>query len=210
MFAKDRDLVVLDPAVFRDAAWAGQVSASGEGTVSGTTLSAPGLDFEAAGVEAGGVVVIGAGVYEIVSRDSATALTVSRMRAAESGPTLPPSVSGAVSFSVVGFGAQIADTHRRLLRMLGVGEDGTGASVEASAILNGADLVRLESLGALHVIWAGVSAAGGPESVEGKRAEMFRVRFDAERRVASAVIDTDGDGVGDTRRRFGVIGVVRA
>ncbi len=74
-----------------------QVKAGGTGaSLSGTTLTAAGADFIAAEIEAGGVIYLRSadgtldGAFEIVSVDSATALTVSVVRADAADPAVAP------------------------------------------------------------------------------------------------------------------------
>ena len=54
MFAQDRDLLALDPNLFRDVAWSGQRLVSGVGNISGTTLTLTSQDvtLEAAAITA--------------------------------------------------------------------------------------------------------------------------------------------------------------
>ena len=87
-FSDDVDMVRYEPILFGELCFANQVLISGEGgTLSGTTFTVAGVDFEAAQVSDGCVIYLRSadgvidGCYEIVSVDSATQLTVSVVRA---------------------------------------------------------------------------------------------------------------------------------
>jgi hypothetical protein len=183
------------------------------GSISGGTLTMASQDtgFDTAGVDAGSVVVAGGAAFEVVSRLSASSLGVSRLRAFESDDAIPPVNMADVAVSVSTFAPQIADVHRRLLRMLGIepaGTEGIDVVTEA-AVTNGAELARLEALGALHLIFAGAAAATRGLSPEWEKAEWYRVRFDDERRRVEARLDVDGDGVVEAVRRPTAVRFVR-
>jgi hypothetical protein len=60
-FAVDRDLLVLEPGLFREVSWVGQRLVSGTGDASGTALTMTSQDvlFDAASVGDGHVVLVG-------------------------------------------------------------------------------------------------------------------------------------------------------
>ena len=207
-FATDRDLLVLEPAVFERVAWVGQRRAAGTGDVSGSVLTAAQSDagFDAAGIGAGSVVLIGGVAHEVLSVDGPSAMAVSKLRDGVDGPAVPAGDAPGVGFAVWTFAPQIADVHRRVLGMLGLGEPGGPG---ADDVINPADLRGLEAIGALHLVYAGASAAGGSGSVEAERAAWYRGRFAEERSRVAARIDLDGDGVADVIRRPGVVALRR-
>jgi len=208
-FATDRDLLVLEPSVFERVAWVGQRRSAGTGNVMGSVLTATQSDaaFDAAGIGAGSVVLIGGVAHEVLSVDSASAMAVSRLRDGADDAGIPAADAAGVGFAVWTFGPQIEDVHRRLLRMLGLDDpDGPGAG----GVTNPEDLRGLEAMGALHLVYAGASAAGGSGSVEAERAAWHRARFAEERSRVAARIDLNGDGVADVIRRPGVVALRRA
>ncbi|GJM19276.1 MAG: hypothetical protein DHS20C14_14890 [Phycisphaeraceae bacterium] len=212
-FATDRDLVVLEPGVFRDAAWTAQRVSVGGGGVSGITLtlSTGGPDFEAVGVGPGMVALIDGAPVEVIERTGASTLTVSRVRGIVEDAPIPLAVDASVKIEVYTFAAVLAGVHRRVLRMLGIEPDGDGSddALAESAITNPSALARLEALGALHAIYSAASAAGPVGTEMGERAEAYRMRFSDERQRAAARVDLDGDGVPDATRRLNVIQFVR-
>lgn len=213
MFATDRDLLVLEPSLVRDIGWVGQRLAKGSGDIAGMTLTMTSQDvgFDEAGVDAGGVVVAGGVVYEIVERLGAGTLTISRMRGSTDGPVLRPSPVNGVSVEVPTFGPQLAMVHGQVLRMLGIEPDGAAdvGAVTESSITDPGALVLLESLGALHLVFAAAAALASDNSPAAIKAGLYRERFAAERGRAAVRVDTDGDGVADATRRPSVVQLVR-
>lgn len=207
MFALDRDLLAVEPTVFRDVQWLGQRLCAGTGTISGTTLTLSGLDvaLDAAGVTAGHVVTIDGVSFEVVARLGPSSATVSKLRVSASDPAIPPgNVSGRPA-AVFTFAPQIGLVHGHLARMLGLGESG----LDESAVKNPEELAHAEALGALHLVYASASALSGPDSPLGRRARWYQERFGIERRSVVAQVDTDGDGVADALRRLNVLQLVR-
>jgi len=209
MFASDRDLLVLEPGVFREVLWLGQRLVRGAGSVSGTTLTMTSQDegFDAAGVDAGHVVVIDGVALEVISRTSASVLEVSRLR---ESVTAAPIGGGSIVNRVVEvstFVPQLALVHAQAIRMLGLDSPG-GSGVGEESVTNGGDLTLVEALGALHLVYASASAAGAPGLAP--KAAMYRERFSTERQRAGARIDLDGDGVADATRRMNVVRFTRA
>ncbi len=211
MFVTDRDLLVLEPGVFRDVVWLGQRLVRGVGSVSGTTLTMTSQDtgFDDAGVGAGSVVVIDGVALEVLSRTSGSELEVSRLRESVSGAGVG---AGSIVNKVVDvstFGAQAALVHAQVLRMLGL--EASGSALDAPGeddVVNPQDFSLVEALGTLHVVYASASAAGAGD-LAGKAA-MYRERFAAERQRVDARIDLDGDGVADATRRMNVVQFARA
>lgn len=211
MLADDRDLLVLEPNLFRDLVWIAQRVVSGTGSVTGTTLTMTAQDtgFDAAGVDAGAVVTVDGASYEVVQRVSASVLTVSRPRAAVTDPAIPPLPASARPVAVMTFRPQLALAQRRVLRLLGlepgqsgVTPPGTGAGLALGegALLNPEAARLATALDALHQIYAAAAAAGARDSFAAGRAEWYRARFEAERGRVRAQLDTDGDGTADTLR----------
>ena len=94
-FSSDVDIARYEPVLFGELHLPWQVLSAGQaGRIEGTTFSDSGADFEAGGVKAGGVIYVRSqdggidGVYEIVSVDSATELTISVIRPDGDGEVL--------------------------------------------------------------------------------------------------------------------------
>lgn len=209
MFALDRDLLVLEPALLRDAAWASQRTLDTTGTVAGGVLTIASGSFAQSGVGPGSVALVDGLSVEVVSVESDTQAAVSLLRARRDSAALPPPPVSARPVRVYSFAPQRELVHRAVLVMLGVDPEGQGPITEAQ-ITNPGDLVRVEALGTLELVYAGADPAGGVGVAHGARAAMYRQRFHEERARVSAFIDLDGDGVADCRRRIAMVQLTRA
>jgi len=215
MFATDRDLLVLEPRLFFDIAWTTQtlVSASGaELGPDGVTLTLAGASFDTLGIDTGHVALVQQAPLEVLSRTSATELSVSKLRPTTGSAPVPATPGSGLSLSIATFAPQIGLIHDQLLRMIGV-EPGAppapGVAGEAD-ITNPGDFRLAEALGALHLIYASAALLIGDRSTEWAKARMYRERFDAERRRLVAEIDLDADGVPDATRRPSAVQFRRA
>jgi hypothetical protein len=205
-FAKDRDLLALEPRVFGDVAWTAQKRAAGsDGVATGLSLSSASADFVSAGVDAGHVVVVDGVALEVTARVSATELNVSLLRDSALDAALAPTFgAGAKGYSVFTFGPQIGVVHGQVMRALGleVGEE--------ARIVNGNALVLVEALGALHLVYSAAAALTADGGGLAMKAAMYRERVALERSRVAAHVDTDGDGEADVVRRLNTIRFVRA
>lgn len=209
MFAQDRDLLILEPALLRDAGWAGQRTLSVNATLAGTTLTLASGSFADAGVEAGSIALFDGLAVECTAVTGPTTATVSLLRARrESNPVPPPAASNR-PLRVYSFAPQRELVHRAVLTMIGVDPDGVGPLTESS-VTNPGDLVRLEALGTLEVIYAGADPAAGAPVAHQHRAAMYRQRFHEERARVCAFIDLDADGIPDCRRSLSVFNLTRS
>ncbi|MBK7405881.1 MAG: hypothetical protein IPJ41_14990 [Phycisphaerales bacterium] len=212
MFATDRQLLILEPSLVRDIGWAGQRLVKGIGDIAGSTLTmtSQDVDFLAAGIDAGQIVVVGGVVYEVVQALAEDQLAISRMRASADGPLLPPSPVTGASVELPTFAPQLAIIHAQILRLLGLDEPAIDGSISEASITNPESLALLEALGALHLIFSAAAALAGDTSPAAFKAGLYRERFAAERGRAAARIDTDGDGLADATRRPSLIQLYRA
>ena len=203
MLSTDRDLLVLEPAIFRDVAWASQRLCRGFASIIGTGLTAADLDvsFELAGVGPGHVVLVDGVGLEVLARTSPAALTVSRPRADVAAPPIPPAPLAGRPCEVLTFAPQTARADRAVRAML--------ALRPGETLLNPEDLRDLcAALAAREVLLAAASRAG-PESPAAWKASMYDRLIDALRGRLVASIDTDGDDVEDERRGLSAGAVTR-
>lgn len=205
-FAQDRDLATLDPIIFRDVLWTGQTLTRGEGLITGTvltTVGSPEVPFTQTTITEGHIVNIGGFILEVEAVVSAGSLSVSVLRPTTTTPAEQPRQTDTLPFTIVTFRPQIAWVHRQLLHALGLralGEPGDGPA--ESAVTNPADLARVEALGALALIYSAAGALEAADSPNNQRAAQYRRRFTDERARTTAHLDTDGDALPDSSRRF--------
>jgi hypothetical protein len=212
MFTTDRDLLALEPNLFRDVSWQAQTLAIGAGTlVAGTlTLDAPVL--AGTGIGAGHVVVVGLTPMEVLDAPADDVLIVSLIRPDPSGPQIIPADRTDAPVILGTFAPQRALTHRQLLAMLGIreGSPRTPDDVVESQIVNPRDLTLAESLGTLHLIYSAASAALPETSPQAQRARMYQERFAKERWRCRAEIDLNADGLPDATRTLNLSHLLRA
>ncbi len=214
MIVSDRDLLVLEPNLFRDVGWSAQRLFDGGAGISGTTLTVTvgPSNLAARGVKAGHVAIVNGVAMELTAVTSGATATVSRLRADPSDAIiLPGDVSGTVPTSVTTFDPQIVVAHGQILRLLGIEPGGAvlDGQLEEAAILRPRSLWLLEALLTLQAIYSSAAALTGDEGPLALRAELFRQRAAAERSRAVAYLDLNGDGVADVARYVGVAQWVR-
>lgn len=194
-FATDRDLLVLEPRLFVDLHWAGQTLVESSVGTSGTVMVGVAVDYAAAGIGAGHVMTVGGASYEIIDRLGSSQLSVSLLRPSADAEAIAPGGSAGVSGTgrVTSFAPQLELVHGQILRMSGLESD--------ASVLNDPELVLVEALGTLHLIYAAAAAGSGHDSMHA-RSEMYRKRFSAERARVRLAIDLDGDGMRDGTRRL--------
>lgn len=222
MFALDRDLLVYEPGLFREVAWAGLTlvgDMSAAVSANGTTMTISGTDLQALQVQAGMVAQLAAlGACEITEILGTTQMSVSRLRARLSDAPMPLTTSTTNdTVRIQSVRPQIELIHGVLLASLGlVADDTIGAAGDASTgaveerqVLNARELAPLEALGALHLIYSSAAPLAGPNSILWSKAEMYRDRFARAKARATAAIDLDGDGVVDAVRQASVVRLQR-
>ena len=212
MFAQDRDLLILDPSLFRDGVILGQRLAIGNASIAATTLTMTGIDFAALGITAGHVVIFDGAALEITARLSSTTLTVSRPRASTSAAVIPPATATGRPMFIATFAPQIALAHDTLIRFAGLtpaGETPTDDAPAESTILNPAALITLETLTALASIYSALAGLTPATSPAAQRAEHFRRRAAAARAATAISLDLNADGLQDEVRHLDIISLFR-
>lgn len=213
MFTTDRDLLSLEPNLFRDISFLAQTIPLGTGDLSGGTLTLDDPLLAGTGVAPGHVALVDRTPMEVLSVSGDDTLTLSLLRPDPLGPAITPADRTGASIALVTFAPQRALTHRQLLAMLGITPEGvTPTSTDAvleSQILNPRDLALVESLGTLHLIYSACSAALSTDSPQAHRARMYQQRFAAERWRARAEIDLDNDGLADATRTLNISHLLR-
>lgn len=207
--ATDRDLLALEPNVFRDIVFEAQTLVTAtDGALSGTTLTSAASDFAGAGVESGHVVVVDGAALEVAERLSATELSVSLLRTDGAGALVAPAPGTGLSVRVSSFGVQIAESDARVKRALGL-TDAVLASETVPAALAGAGVTRLVALGALELVYAAASTRAEGSDPNWMRSAWYGERASAELRRVGARLDSNADGLADAVRRVQPARLVR-
>ncbi|MFW5682828.1 MAG: hypothetical protein ACOC1G_07470 [Phycisphaeraceae bacterium] len=210
-FSTDRDLLALEPSVFLDLPLVGQRRSFGEdGELHGTSFTTLSGTFPAESVGEGGVILINHEPYEILSRIDAATLTVSLPRIRTSDPAIWAGQASAAHFVVRTFAHQAAVVHDTLMHLFGLHLDDPEQTLTEDALLSVTLAARLETLGTLERIYSAGAALTGDNEMLLLKADHYRRRFAAARERAVVLIDTDGDGFADVRRRLGEAHLLRA
>lgn len=209
-FSTDRDLLAYEPTLFHDLPWAGQQRVHvTDASTTGTTLTSQSADFVSAAVGVGDVVLIGDQAHEVISRDSATQLTVSLMRARLTDDPIPPNGGSDQTAVVRTFEPQAALVHDQLLHMLGFEPDDPNAEVTEQAIISLSVMARLEALGTLQRVFSGALALVGENEALQQKAEAYQAYFTRALHRATVLLDRDNDGRVDERRTLSATRLVR-
>ena len=187
MFARDIDLIVIEPTLLRDVVWPSQTLLRGQGAVeeSELTIADKAADLAMLGVDTGHVVMLGETPAEVVKRIDERRLLLSRPRAAGGEVIGVGKYAGAVRIAT--FVPQIDVVHRRLMRW---------AEIEDQRrVVDGGGAGYAEALGALALIHFANEPAPSARGVQYQR------RFEIECERLALRLDLDGDGVAEQVRR---------
>jgi len=89
-FSTDRDLILLEPNLFRDVPMLSQQRLGiTDAIITATTLTSATADFVTAQVDGGSVVLVGEVAHEVVARIDANTLTISLPRTALTDSPIP-------------------------------------------------------------------------------------------------------------------------
>lgn len=137
-FSNDADVLKYEPALFGELHLPGQILTEGtDGTLSGTTFTADGADFVSAQVSAGGVIYLRSadgvldGVYEIVSVNSATQITISVIRADSDDQAVSPPAATDISYRVSTFKPQAGEAGFQLTEYFGIKPGNPASDIDA-------------------------------------------------------------------------------
>jgi hypothetical protein len=210
-FCQDRDLLALEPAIFLGGSFVTQQLIGGsDGVSSGTTFTSAGSNFGSAGVQAGMVLTVydtaasEGNAFEIISVNSATALTVSVLRADPSLPPVAPKISGR-SFFIRTFRPQIQGVSRTLAEKLKQFSEIYRIPAEKVAFADPAQLQLTTACGALPGIYLARAASATADDANWLKSEHYRQEFV---RLQSQLRLTVDAGAGGCRQQTHTLGNV--
>jgi hypothetical protein len=205
-FSNDADILKYEPILFGELHLPWQVLTAGTGaSLSGTTLTASGADFNAAQVQAGGVVYLRSadgsldGAYEIISVDSATQLSISVLRASSIDTAVPPPAATDISYRISTFGPQAAEVGFQLTEYFGIRPGNPASDIDADDILD-TTVLRLASV---FAVISGVYAmlAGKTKDQNYWNKSLYYQKLSAKARGRCRLsIDIGADGIADVTK----------
>jgi len=205
-FSNDADILKYEPALFGELHLPWQVLAAGtEGTLSGTTFTDAGGDFVTAQVADGGAIYLRSadgsldGVYEIVSVDSATQLTVSVVRSDSEADAIAPPTGTDVSYRISTFGPQACEAAFELTEYFGVRPGDPASDIDVEDILDTQALRRASVFAVIASVYAMLASKSDDEVFWGKSL-YYRGLFERARERCRFSVDADGDGVADVTK----------
>jgi len=205
-FSNDADILKYEPMLFGELHLPWQVLAAGtDGTLSGTTFSAAGADFVSAQVLAGGVVYMRSGdgsldgVYEIVSVDSATELTVSVIRSDSDDDPISPPAGDDISYRISTFGPQASEAAFQLTEYFGIRPGNPASDIDVENVLDTQALRRASVFAVISSIYAMLAGKSKDENFWNKSLYYQRL-FERARERCRFSVDAGSDGLADVTK----------
>ena len=216
-FSNDVDILRYEPSLFGDLHFADQVLISGSGAeISGTTFTAENADFNAAKITAGMVIYLQStddvvdSVYEIVSVNSATQLTVSVLRADGQTEAIALTDGQDVNYRICTYQPQGGEIFLQLTQHFGLRPGVADSQYSADDILDVSVLRQVSVYGVLSIIYAALS--GRAEDNEGnfwKKSKYYRQLYEKALQRCRVSIDLGDDGVADSVRSGASVRLLR-
>lgn len=214
-FCKDVDIARFEPVLFSQLYLHSQVIARGEGgRIEGTAFSDEGADFEASGVDAGGVIYVRSGdgsiegVYEIVSVDSGTELTISVIRSEGSEDTVRPTEGSDLVWRISTLEPQSAETAMKLCELFGIRPGNPDSQYDAEKIVDAGGLRGPAIYMVLSIVYAAL-ASKADDDEKWSKSLYYKREFQRALENCRFSIDADGDGVADISFTGGMAKLVR-
>jgi len=214
-FCDDVDIAKYEPILFGELHLRWQQPASGnDGELSGTSFTAQGADFVGAGIETGDVIYLQSaeggvdGLYEIVSVDSQTELTVSVIRADMDADAVSQNQADNISYRISTLKPQIAEAGFQLTESLGIRPGNPSGRFGVEDIIDTGPLRVLSVLLVISAVYAMLAGDAGNESFWQKSLH-YRREFEKAKANCRVGIDTDGDGIEEITLDGGSVRFVR-
>lgn len=204
-FATDRDLLILEPNLFRDLPFVSQQRfTSTDAELTNASLSSASANFTSLGVTTGDVVLVNDQPLEVLARNHATTLSVSMIRNRITDAAIVPADVSEATLVVRTFGPQITLVHDMLMAMLSIDRDDPDALLGEDAITSTQTMTQLETLATLERIFSAAQALTGDNETVTAKARHYHHAFRQVRVAAYVQIDSDGDGTADTIQQPGI------
>lgn len=215
IFSNDADILKYEPILFGELHLQGQVLATGTGgMLSGTTFTASGTDFVSAQILAGGVIYLQSaegwldGAYEIVSVDSATALTVSVIRSDSDGDAIAPLAATDISYRISTFRPQASEAGFKLTEYFSIRPGNPESTYDAEDVLDTDVLKRVSAFAVVSSVYAMLASKAKDENFW-KKSLHYQKLFERAKERCRLSIDVGSDRVADVTMFGGSVRLVR-
>jgi len=205
-FSNDADILKYEPVLFGELHLPWQVLSAGTGgTLSGTTFTDTSGDFVNAQVAGGGAVYLRSadgsldGVYEIVSVDSATQLTVSVIRSDSDDEAIAPPAGTDVSYRISTFGPQAREVAFELTEYFGIRPGNPASDIDVEDVLDTQALRRTSVFAVVSIVYAMLASKSEDESFWNKSLH-YRKLFERARERCRFSVDAGSDGIADVTK----------
>lgn len=199
-FSNDRDLIILEPNLFRDLPFLSQQRFKSQGaSLTAGQLACESADFAAMDVTTGDIVLVNDQPLEVLARVDSTTLDVSHIRARPSDTAIPPQNESNATVIIRTFAPQRTLVHDLLLRKIGLDPDSHEHTPGVDAIVSKAIMVELETLGTLEHLYTAAQSLTGDNQMVMTKAEQYGYAF--RRAWIEARIDIDDNAVGTADRK---------
>jgi hypothetical protein len=216
VFSNDRDILKHEAVLFSDLYFPWQVLCEGTGgQLSNTSFTVASEDFVSAGVSAGGVIYFRSddgqvdGCYEVVSVDSATQLTVSVLRADESGAAVRAGSSSNVTYRISTFSPQANGVLFELTQHFGIQPGNPDSPYGVDDILDTSVLKQASVYAVLSSVYVTIGGRADGDEEYWRKSLHYQKLFEKARERCCLSIDIDGDGESEKKIAGGSIKLVR-
>ena len=205
-FSNDVDILKYEPILFGELHLPWQVLATGtDGTLSGTTFTASGIDFIAAQVSAGGVAYLQStdgtldGTYEIVSVDSTTQISISVIRPNPTDATIAPASATDVSYRISTFGPQANEVGFQLTEYFGIRPGNPASDMDVEDVLDTSVLKQASVFAVISGAYAMLAGKAKDENFW-RKSLYYQKLFAKARARCRLSIDIGSDGLADVTK----------
>lgn len=190
MLHKDADILRYEPALFGNAMFTSQTLGKGaNGVLSGTAFTATGGNFTSLGLGAGSVIFLQSldgvinGAYEITAVVSATALTVSVLRADSAAAAIPVGTGSGLIYRIITLAPQAAEAEFAVTQRLGL-KPGAADSLYDLADIASSVLRQASVFTALTHIYASLYGS----VTEAATSTMYKTKYEIYKAFAEAAL----------------------
>ena len=201
--SNDADILKYEPILFGELHLSWQVLTEGTGgALSGTTFTAVDASFVSSQVAAGGVVYLESedslldGVYEIVSVDSETQLSVSVIRTDSQNEAIAPPASENISYRISTLAMQANEIGFQLTEYFGIRPGNPASEYGVEDILDITVLRQASVFGVIASVYAMLACKMKDDNFW-SRSLYYRKLYNQAKARARLSIDAGSDGVVD-------------